>query len=221
MDGKEGEGSLGKWVLAGFALWGAYSWGHVEGRRDTLASSYTARAAQPYDTPSPSVTAEALPEPETPVEPEALADGEELAGYQPEPEAYTAPAYIAAPPVSDEGAARQDARFAQLYQDWNEAEAGSGAEDSGATPLPVRLPPAPARVAAGVPREPSGQATFYPPAAPIYTPPAGTAAPRYGCSESGSCYGDISPATGRPKTVYVPGYYKSNGKYVRGYYRSN
>jgi len=41
-----------------------------------------------------------------------------------------------------------------------------------------------------------------------------------GCSESGSCLGDISAATGRPKTVYVGGYYRKNGTYVRGYYRS-
>lgn len=40
------------------------------------------------------------------------------------------------------------------------------------------------------------------------------------CAENGSCYGDISSATGLPKTVYVPGYYKSNGTYVHGYYRS-
>lgn len=40
------------------------------------------------------------------------------------------------------------------------------------------------------------------------------------CAESGSCYGDISVATGRPKTVYVGGYYRKDGTYVRGYYRS-
>ena len=46
---------------------------------------------------------------------------------------------------------------------------------------------------------------------------AGIAAP---CAENGSCYGDISPATGNPKTVYVNGYYRKDGTYVRGYYRS-
>ena len=221
MDAKQGEGSLGKWVLAGLALWGAYSWGEVEGRRETTALAYTARAAEPYTLPPP-ITTNALPEPQTVVEqPEAFADGEELASYQPEAEAYTAPAYSTAPPVYGESPSKQDARFAQLYQDWNEAEAGRAADDSETLPPPVRLPSTPARVATGVPRESSGQSSSYTPAAPIYTPPAGTAAPRYGCSESGSCYGDISPATGRPKTVYVPGHYKSNGKYVRGYYRSN
>jgi hypothetical protein len=40
------------------------------------------------------------------------------------------------------------------------------------------------------------------------------------CSESGSCYGDISADTGKAKTVYVPGYTRKDGTYVRGYYRS-
>ena len=40
------------------------------------------------------------------------------------------------------------------------------------------------------------------------------------CAENGSCYGDVSPSTGRPKTVPVSGYYRKDGTYVRGYYRS-
>jgi hypothetical protein len=40
------------------------------------------------------------------------------------------------------------------------------------------------------------------------------------CAENGSCYGDISPNTGRPKTVAVRGYYRKDGTYVRGHYRS-
>jgi hypothetical protein len=40
------------------------------------------------------------------------------------------------------------------------------------------------------------------------------------CAENGSCYGDISQATGRPKTVNVRGYYRKDGTYVRGHYRS-
>ena len=40
------------------------------------------------------------------------------------------------------------------------------------------------------------------------------------CSESGSCYSEISSATGHPKTVFVGEYYRKNGTYVRGYYRS-
>jgi hypothetical protein len=40
------------------------------------------------------------------------------------------------------------------------------------------------------------------------------------CEENGSCYGDISDKTGRPKTVDVHGYYRKDGTYVRGHYRS-
>jgi hypothetical protein len=40
------------------------------------------------------------------------------------------------------------------------------------------------------------------------------------CEENGSCYGDKSELTQRPKTVDVPGYYRKDGTYVRGHYRS-
>ena len=40
------------------------------------------------------------------------------------------------------------------------------------------------------------------------------------CAENGSCYGDVSPLTGNPKTVPVQGYYRRDGTYVRGHYRS-
>ena len=40
------------------------------------------------------------------------------------------------------------------------------------------------------------------------------------CAENGSCYGDISNLNGKPKTVSVGGYYRSDGTYVRGHYRS-
>jgi hypothetical protein len=40
------------------------------------------------------------------------------------------------------------------------------------------------------------------------------------CEENGTCYGDISERTGRPKTVDVSGYYRKDGTYVRGHFRS-
>ena len=43
-------------------------------------------------------------------------------------------------------------------------------------------------------------------------------APR--CAENGSCYGDVSTETGRPRTVAVEGYTRRDGTYVRGHYRS-
>jgi hypothetical protein len=40
------------------------------------------------------------------------------------------------------------------------------------------------------------------------------------CAENGSCYGDVSSATMRPKTTHVSGYTRRDGTYVRGHYRS-
>lgn len=103
-----------------------------------------------------------------------------------------------------------DARFRSLFRSWTAVESMASA-NTVTTPTAPKVAP-----------------TYAAPAPPAYSPPAYLSPPpapaaqhRYGCSESGSCYGDISPATGKPKTVYVPGYFKSNGKYVRGYYRSN
>lgn len=58
-----------------------------------------------------------------------------------------------------------------------------------------------------------------------YTPPktyssTKTYPTRRGVAENGSYYGEISEATGRPKTVRVRGYYRKDGTYVRGHYRS-
>gem|GEM_PF-2640957 len=39
-------------------------------------------------------------------------------------------------------------------------------------------------------------------------------------AENGSYYGQISEHTGRPKTVYVRGYFRKDGTYVRSHYRS-
>jgi hypothetical protein len=41
-----------------------------------------------------------------------------------------------------------------------------------------------------------------------------------GIAENSSYYGEISKLTGRPKTVYVRGYFRKDGTYVRSYYRS-
>jgi len=39
-------------------------------------------------------------------------------------------------------------------------------------------------------------------------------------AENGSYYGEISEYTGRPKTVYVRGYFRRDGTYVRSHFRS-
>jgi hypothetical protein len=82
---------------------------------------------------------------------------------------------------------------------------------------------------------PSHTATFVAPA--LETPPAGQSfvgseqrpglpsnpipPGGAGCSENGSCYGDISNINGMPKTNHVNGYFRRDGTYVRGHYRSS
>lgn len=121
--------------------------------------------------------------------------------------------YTATSPESAETPGDGDARFRSLFRSWAAVESMAGT-NSGTASAPSPAPSV-------APRHRIPAPPVYSPPAYLSIPPAPVAPPRYGCSEAGSCYGDISPATGRPKTVYVPGYFKSNGKYVRGYYRSN
>lgn len=85
------------------------------------------------------------------------------------------------------------------------------------------LRPEPAEAAAG---ETSPADHAMPSAADIFgvgnSPPAGDdEAYKPPVAENGSYYGEISPNTGRPKTVHVRGYYRRDGTYVRGHYRSS
>ena len=68
-------------------------------------------------------------------------------------------------------------------------------------------------------KSPSYQSPIYQRPQPTYSAAVPPAYKPY-CAENGSCYGDISAATGRAKTVSVGGYYRKNGTYVRGHYRS-
>ena len=85
----------------------------------------------------------------------------------------------------------------------NGEDQGAGQATPGTTPIPALEDVA------------SGNAL---PRAPTPQPSQAMAGPE--CEENGTCYGDISAATGRPKTVEVHGYYRSNGTYVRGHFRS-
>jgi len=95
-----------------------------------------------------------------------------------------------------------------------------------ATPIPYRPLPSPEQAAAAVSRSAT---TSAPPASAPSS--LGTISGSYRHSslpvttgppvaENGSYYGEISDKTGRPKTVEVRGYYRSDGTYVRGHYRS-
>lgn len=97
------------------------------------------------------------------------------------------------------------------------------ARTSTATTKPAREPTqqldAPQSVYPSTYTQASPQPTYTPPAVaptPIATPNVAV----IGCAENGSCYGDISAATGRAKTVHVDSYVKKDGTYVRGHYRS-
>lgn len=73
-----------------------------------------------------------------------------------------------------------------------------------------------------VPDEPAAQVATESPVASeqVATITPRSIQPTYGCTENGSCYGDVSSATGRAKTVAVQGYFRRDGTYVRGHYRS-
>lgn len=77
----------------------------------------------------------------------------------------------------------------------------------------LRAPPTVLATAEPAPATSSSSYQRPTPAPPVIGTPA--------CSESGSCYGDISSITGLPKTTFVNGYYRKNGTYVRSYYRSH
>ena len=75
---------------------------------------------------------------------------------------------------------------------------------------------------AGVCTDRTAPAVQHEPVGATQVPPRSASAPiTPACSESGSCYGDISTITGLPKTNYVSGYTKRDGTVVRGYYRSH
>lgn len=95
--------------------------------------------------------------------------------------------------------------------------ASGGDEEADSAPLSsaATIPPG-----AGTSSPAAGSAYRYTPPASVPSYAADTASPRTGCAENGTCYGDISAATGRPRTVHVRGYTRRDGTYVRSHYRS-
>jgi hypothetical protein len=65
-------------------------------------------------------------------------------------------------------------------------------------------------------RSTRSNSNYAPVASPAYTRTTSTPP----VAENGTYSGQASESNGRPKTVYVDGYYRSDGTYVRGYYRS-
>jgi hypothetical protein len=151
------------------------------------------------------------------VEPEAATEvGRDLLAAQPAYGDYLPDVAVTVKAAQDETDGSEDTAaaapplsalsLADSSEDDSLAEDGSG--DSGTT-LARKIETTPALQPVS-----SGASSL---ASASYDPPAPV---RYGCAENGSCYGDISPATLRPKTVSVRGYFRKDGTYVRGHYRS-
>ncbi|MFL6283566.1 MAG: surface-adhesin E family protein [Pyrinomonadaceae bacterium] len=104
--------------------------------------------------------------------------------------------------------AAPDTIGAKLLEVACKSEAPQAAESEASPPYVSPSPAQRARVTTPLETGPPS-APAYP--SPSYTPPV---------AENGSYYGEISPRTGRPKTVHVEGYTRRDGTYVRGHYRS-
>jgi hypothetical protein len=120
--------------------------------------------------------------------------------------------------ISAEEALRaRENEIGRLQQQAQVRNSATLASDKASSPSPTASSmPAPSGVVVA-PSQSSSAAT--PASSSPYIRPT-TAAPAPPVAENGSYYGETSAATGRPKTVYVNGYYRKDGTYVRGHYRS-
>jgi hypothetical protein len=129
----------------------------------------------------------------------------------------TDPAPASQPTDLQETVTRLQARIDQLERTVDELKSRFAGAAQGRSSPPT---------AGASPRPPLGETITpmfapLPALLPVPTPPWPTVTTTVpSCTESGGCYGDISPVTGAPKTEYVNGYYRQNGKYVRPHYRS-
>jgi hypothetical protein len=115
--------------------------------------------------------------------------------------------------AEDEGwalLALPDGRFGWVNGDYL-GHLGSG----DALPAPRPTPP----ITATATTETAGVTPVVPPTSSVVVPRSPGFVPS--CSETGSCYGDISKLTGMPKTTFVHGYFRKNGTYVGSYFRSH
>jgi hypothetical protein len=88
-------------------------------------------------------------------------------------------------------------------------------------PVEASSSPEPVKPVGATTAAPASNVTGPPVATPKPATEATTPPPaKRACAENGSCYGDTSTATGKPKTTYVDGYTRKDGTYVRGHYRS-
>lgn len=203
MEQKQGSGW--KWIAGGLALIVTYQLGYESGSKGTLAAQ-PSFANSSYATPLPDVTAvDALTPTSSPTMAEALSN----LTSDPSEETTTNTTEVGETPAPS-GEPWKGYRSDPIVIAANDDEASDDGEDVDELADSLALAPTPAPTATAAPAAPSTPLSTYVPPKPV----------SYGCAENGSCYGDISATTGRPKTVAVRGYYRKDGTYVRGHYRS-
>jgi hypothetical protein len=197
---------IGGFVALGLAYGIGYDGGYSEGRRTPVvdsASVIAAPAAEPSPLSPPAQVSDSVQAgPTTLASIDAVDD-------QSADDAYSAPSLIGAAPIQSSGKlaayeARPQAPSAIIEDDPGDVVRAPGygpiVPDEPGPPVATESPLASEQVATVTPK---------------------SVQPTYGCAENGTCYGDISAATGRPKTVAVQGYFRRDGTYVRGHYRSS
>ena len=212
MDQKQ-NGNGWKWVAGGLALICSYQLGYSAGTDDSAPPQFQPTLASGTSDPAPEVVLPAS----SPASLETVASAPDAeaeasnslqeAATEIAPAGQEAPASGALGPTSPDSFDRDDEseseeasqRFAS-QEDVEERANAFAASLAPATRTPSTTGPVPST--------------------PLSTTPAPSRPISVGCAENGSCYGDISTATGRPKTVRVRGYYRKDGTYVRGHYRS-
>lgn len=208
-------GGGGKWALVAVGLLIAYSAGYSSGSGEQ-PTAYDS-SAPAYSADSTAFTAATAVEPAAATEDAAVDDAESSDAPVEDAEDYADAEYYG--DSEDEGvavAAVTDANGASDIIANDRAFASPASPGDTGTYSQAAAATAVAASTSTV--RPSSQ--YQPPTSYTYTPPATTSRPVAGCAENGSCYGDISAATGRPKTVAVSGYFRKDGTYVRSHYRS-
>lgn len=204
MEQKQGSGW--KWIAGGLALIVTYQLGYESGSKSTPAAQ-PPYADSRYVTPSPDVTGvDALTTP-SPSMAETLSDISSDPSGETTDNSTEAAETPTPTPLPAPGTGYHSDPIVLAASNDEASDDGEGADASADS---LAIAPTPAGTAAAGPAVPSSALSTYVPPKPV----------SYGCAENGSCYGDFSSATGRPKTVSVRGYYRKDGTYVRGHYRS-
>ena len=215
-------GGVWKWVAGAFALVISYGAGFEAGRDESRTTSgQTEEVASFVEATSAPILAEAEPaDPAllpsaTPAKPETALPTDEVDGRNSEAAGFATGSLHA----SETSTSSTELTPAILAAATQAALDDDGEDEPSAPSLETALSSVPSVDTASSPNPVGDDSTSSSVAysAPIALPSRSTG----GCAENGSCYGDVSSATGRAKTISVGGYYRRDGTYVRGHYRSS